>query len=379
MITSKLPNTGTTIFTVMSALAQKHGAINLAQGFPGFTCSPALLESAYGHMKTGQNQYAPMAGVLALREQLSLKYQRLYNKTYDIQTEITVTAGATEAVYTAITALVSAGDEVIIFDPAFDIYRPAIELCGAKAIAVKLEYPHYEIDWNEVEKKCNAKTKLIILNSPHNPTGAVMDERDIVALRALTQKFGFYILSDEVYEHIIFDGKKHLSMALYDDLAARSLIIGSLGKTYHVTGWRVGYCIAPAELTDEFRKVHQSVTFAAATPLQLALADSLKDADSYESLPLFFEKKRDLFLNALKGSIWEFQPSGGTYFQLVRFPKSFKKSDTEVAKWLTESIGVASIPISGFYDDETDAQVLRFCFAKEDSTLLEAAARLCRI
>lgn len=378
MIASKLPNTGTTIFTVMSALAQKHNAINLAQGFPGFACSPALIESAYAYMKAGQNQYAPMAGVLPLREQLSLKYQRLYNRIYDVQTEITISAGATEAVYTAITALVLAGDEVIIFDPAFDIYRPAIELCGGKAVAVKLTYPDYAIDWDEVEKKCNAKTKLIILNSPHNPTGSVIGESDIAALRLLAQKFSFYILSDEVYEHIIFDHRKHLSMALYDDLAARSLIIGSLGKTYHVTGWRVGYCIAPIKLTDEFRKVHQAVTFAAATPLQLALADQLKDTDSYEFLPAFFEKKRNLFLNALQDSGWKFVPANGTYFQLLKYPGSVQ-SDVDMAKWLTETVGVASIPISGFYEEQTDAQVLRFCFAKEDSTLLEAAAKLCRI
>ncbi len=379
MIQSKLPAAGTTIFTVMSKLAAEHQALNLAQGFPGFNCNERLIELAYKYMKQGMNQYAPMAGVVALRERLSEKTLELYNHYYNPESEITITAGATEAVYTAITSIINPGDEVILFEPAFDIYKPAILLSGGRPVTIKLSLPDYQINWEEVKKKINSKTKLIIINSPHNPTGAVISAEDIEELKTIVRDTAILILSDEVYEHIIFDDKKHESLINHKDLINKTLVAGSLGKTFHVTGWRIGYCPAPPSLTAEFRKVHQSAIFAANTPMQYAIAEFLEDKSQYLDLPSFFQNKRDLFLKFLKGSKWEVVPSHGTYFQLLSYKNISREKDTDLAVRLTKELGVASIPVSVFYDDQQDDKILRFCFAKDDDILEQAAEKLWKI
>jgi methionine aminotransferase len=353
--------------------------IILAQGFPGFPCSEKLIELVGKYMRKGFNQYAPMPGIISLREKISQKTQELYGAYFDPATEITVTCGATEACYAAITAMVRPGDEVIIFEPAFDCYIPIIELSGGKPVFVELHYPDYKINWKTVEEKISPKTRMIIINSPHNPTGSVLSSVDLDELSRLVKGTDILLMSDEVYEHIIFDGKRHESILLRPELREHSMVISSFGKTFHTTGWRMGYCVAPAALSAEFRKVHQFITFSAPTPMQYAIADYLEEKEMYTSLPEFYQKKRDLFTGLMKGSRFDFIPSEGTYFQLMSYKKISHEHDVDLAKRLTKEIGVASIPVSVFYHNRTDEQILRFCFAKEDDTLKEAAEKLCRI
>ena len=379
---SKLPDVGTTIFTVMSALANEQGALNLSQGFPDFDGPEALLRAVNSHMRNGQNQYPPMAGVAALRQAIAAKVLDLYGLACDFDTEVTVTAGATEALFCAITAVVHAGDEVIVLDPAYDSYDPVIRLQGGVPMHIPLQAPQYRIDWDRIEAAITANTRLLILNSPHNPTGMVMDEDDIAALSALCAKNDIYLIGDEVYEHMVFDHAKHLSLCAYEDLYARSFVISSFGKTYHVTGWKVGYCIAPPALTTEFRRVHQYVTFTVNTPVQLGIAEFLQHhPEHHQRLPGFYQAKRDLFCELLKGSRFTVSPSQGTYFQLLGFAAISAESDTALARRWTCEQGIASIPISVFYQnpDTCRHRALRFCFAKDDDTLAKAADILCRL
>jgi len=378
-IQSKLPQTGTTIFTVMSQLAQQHNAINLAQGFHDFSCSQQLLELAKKYLQKGWNQYAPMTGVMALREQIAEKTQLLYGFKPSADTDITITCGATEACYTAITSFVNPGDEVIVFEPAFDSYVPAIKLSGGIPVFVELKYPDFQIPWQEVEAKITAKTRMIIINSPHNPTGSVISAKDILQLEKLTQNTNIIILSDEVYEHMVFDGATHFSLLKSEALRERTLVVYSFGKTFHVTGWRIGYCIANQTLTKEFRIVHQYNTFCAPTPFQLAIADFLTNQQEYLSLSDFYQTKRDYFLQLMSASNFIAVPSAGTYFQLFSYKNISDKSDREMALWLTREVGVAAIPVSVFYHSDLDQKIVRFCFAKENLTLENAAQKLCRI
>lgn len=378
-INSKLPNVGTTIFTVMGKLANEHSAINLSQGFPDFSCSEELIGLVNKYMVSGQNQYAPMEGLMPLRKILSEKTEALYSTTYDPETEITITSGATQAIYTAITAIIRENDEVIIFEPAYDCYQPAIELNGGKTIYVSLKAPNYTIDWSEVKKMINHRTKMIIINTPHNPTGTILSSRDMEQLEKLTQSTDIVILSDEVYEHIIFDGYEHQSVARFPKLAERSIIVSSFGKTFHATGWKTGYCVAPKKLMAEFRKVHQFLVFSCNTPIQYALAEYLKDKNNYLGLGNFYQKKRDHFNMLIKNSKFEFQPSAGTYFQLLRYKGISKEKDTDYAVRLIKEFGVASIPVSVFYHEAIDDHVLRFCFAKKEETLEKAAEILNKI
>ncbi len=378
-IKSKLPHVGTTIFTKMTNLSNLHNAINLSQGFPDFDVHPDLISLVEKYMRQGFNQYAPMPGVLPLREKIAQKIKKIYDYTYDIDKEITITSGATEALFAAITALVHKDDEVIIFDPAYDSYVPAIELCGGKPIHIKLSHPEYSIDWNQVNKNVSSKTRLIILNSPHNPTGSVLKPDDIAELKKIIENNDIYILSDEVYEHIIFDGKKHESMSRYPDLAAKSFVVSSFGKTYHATGWKIGYCLAPENLTEEFRKIHQYLTFSSNTPVQLAYAEFLDYENRYMDLTSFYQKKRDLFLSKIKNSRFKVVPSSGTYFQLLDYSEISDMADIDFSKMLTIKHKVASIPPSVFYKNKDDNKILRFCFAKKDTTLQEAALKLSAI
>lgn len=379
LVPSKLPNTGTTIFSVMSALAQEYQAVNLAQGFPDFDVPSYLVERVTHHMQSGKNQYAPMPGVLSLREKLATKYANVYGTTFDPVEEITITCGATEACFSAITALVQVGDEVIIIEPAFDCYEPAVLLNGGIPVFVKTLFPDFKIDWNEVEQRITSKTKLLILNSPHNPTGAVFTQDDIHALKALVQKYKFYVLSDEVYEHMVFDGVKHICLASDEEIKQRTITVGSFGKTYHATGWRLGFCAAPKHLMQEFRKVHQYNTFSAVTPIQHAVSDMLDNTDWHHNLSSFFQSKRNYFLNAIKHSKFKAIPSQGTYFQLLSYKGVSNKTEAEMAEWLVKEKKIAAIPISVFYKDKTEQHLLRFCFAKKDETLEQAAEILCKI
>jgi methionine aminotransferase len=375
---NKLPFVGTTIFTVMSALAQQHQAINLSQGFPDFDCSPILTDSVNYFMKKGYNQYAPMTGIQVLREQIAEKTTQLYGRACNPATEVTVTSGATEALFAAIAAVVEQGDEVIIFEPAYDSYKPAIALCGGITVPIALQAPHYQIDWQEVKQKISPKTKLIILNTPHNPTGTTVSSKDMVALGNLVKGTNIFLIGDEVYEHIIFDKQRHESLLLYNNLAERSFVISSFGKTFHTTGWKIGYCVAPEELSKEFRTVHQYLTFSTATPLQYAIAEYLKNPTHYISLPDFYQERRDRFVELLKGSKFKLYPSAGTYFQLADYSSISQEKDTDFAIRLTKEIGVAAIPVSVFYSEAPSnaAKLLRFCFAKKDETLEAAAERL---
>lgn len=379
VIASKLPTVGTTIFTVMSKLANEHNAINLSQGFPDFNASDELVELVHKYMKQGHNQYAPMPGVMALREAIAEKTEELYSAQYDPETEVTITAGATQAIFTAIAAIIREGDEVIIFEPAYDCYQPAIELNGGKTIYLQLKAPKYNIDWDEVKKVINHRTKMIIINTPHNPTGSILNANDMSKLEKLTKNTDIIIVSDEVYEHIIFDGYEHQSVTRYPKLAERSFVISSFGKTYHTTGWKIGYCIAPKNLMAEFRKVHQFLVFSSNTPIQYALAEFLKKKKNYTDLGKFYQKKRDYFVKLLKGSRFEFEPATGTYFQLLRYNKITDAKDSEYAIQLIKEAGVASIPISVFYHKPVDNHVLRFCFAKKEETLEKAAEILKKI
>ena len=371
--TSKLPNLETTIFTVMSALATKHNAINLSQGFPDFKSDQKLIDLVYKAMIEGHNQYAPMPGRMDLREAIANKINFCYQTSYHPETEITITSGATEAVFGVISAFIRHNDEVIVFKPAFDSYEPTIALNGGKAIPIQLEAPDYKVDWNEVRQKINGKTKMIIVNSPHNPSGTVFSKNDMLQLQALTKGTNILVLSDEVYEHIIFDGEKHFSACMFPDLKMRSLVVFSFGKTFHNTGWRMGYCCAPSVLMDEFRKVHQFNVFSVSNPIQRALAIYLENADNYLGLPQFYQDKRDLFLDLIRDSRFRYKPSKGTYFQLLSYKDITEEPDVDFAKRLTCERGLASIPLSVFNCSNIDNKVLRFCFAKTDDTLKRAA------
>ncbi|AGQ30067.1 pyridoxal phosphate-dependent aminotransferase [Serratia liquefaciens] len=376
---SKLPDVGTTIFTVIGQLSAEHQALNLSQGAPNFACEPQLVEAVSQAMRAGHNQYAPMSGVAALRIALADKVERLYGTRYDADEEITVIASASEGLYSAISALVHPGDEVIYFEPAFDSYAPIVRLQGATPVAIKLSLEDLHIDWDEVAAAINSKTRMIIVNSPHNPTGSVFGEHDIERLTALTRNTDIVILSDEVYEHVVFDGDIHHSMARHPQLAERSVIVSSFGKTYHVTGWRVGYCMAPAALMDEIRKVHQFMVFSADTPMQYAFAEALANPQSYLGLAAFYQQKRDLLANALQDSRFELLPSRGSFFMLARFSGFSSESDNDFAVRLIREAKVATIPLSAFYSDGTNTGIIRLSFSKDNQTLLEGARRLCQV
>lgn len=375
-LASKLPRVGTTIFTVMSKLAADVGALNLSQGFPSFPADPALLELVTKAMRANHNQYAPMAGVPVLRDAIAQKTADLYGISYNPDTEITVTSGATEALYAAITAVVQPGDEVIVFEPAYDSYVPAIELAGGIPVYVTLTPPDYAVDWAQVAEKITERTRLILVNTPHNPTGRVWTTDDLNQLANLIRERDLFVIADEVYEHITFDRRPHVSLMQHPGLQERTFVIGSFGKTFHITGWKVGYCLAPAELTIEFRKIHQFLTFSVSTPMQYALAEYLQQPERYLELPGFYQQKRDLFLQAIGGSRFRYVPTEGTFFQNVSYAAITDEPDYDLAIRLTNEIGVASIPVSVFYDQTNDYKILRFCFAKDDDTLLRAGERL---
>jgi aspartate/methionine/tyrosine aminotransferase len=376
---SKLPDVGTTIFTVIGQLAAQHSALNLSQGAPNFPCDPKLIDGAVRAMRAGHNQYAPMAGIAALREALAHQVAQLSGARYDAEDEITIIASASEGLYASISALVHPGDEVIYFEPAFDSYAPIVRLQGATPVAIKLSQPGFRVDWDEVAAALSPRTRMIIINSPHNPTATVLGAGDIARLTALTRDTGILILSDEVYEHVVFDGALHHSMARHPELAGRSVIVSSFGKSYHVTGWRVGYCLAPAALMSEIRKVHQFMVFAADTPMQYALVEALADERSYLGLSAFYQRKRDLLAGALAESRFELLPSEGSFFMLARFRGFSDESDSDFVLRLIRDAGVATIPLSAFYTDGTDHGVIRLSFAKDDATLVEGARRLCSV
>lgn len=378
-IKSKLPKTGTTIFSVMSALATEHNAINLAQGFPDFECSAKLVELVNHYMKAGFNQYAPMPGVMTLREKIAEKTQAMYSAIYNPETEITVTPGGTHALYAAISAFIGEGDEVIIIEPCYDSYLPAIHVNGGRAVFAELKYPNYKIDWDEVKKLVTYKTKMIIINTPHNPTGTTLGAQDMQRLEKIVKNSEIIVLSDEVYEHIIFDGVEHQSVARYPKLAERCIIVSSFGKTFHTTGWKMGYVLAPSNLTTEFRKVHQFMCFSANTPVQYAIADYLDEKEAYLQLSAFYQEKRDYFQQLIKGSKFKLMPCLGSYFQLLDYSKITKEKDTDYAIRLTKEYKIASVPTSVFYHKNIDHHVLRFCFAKQKQTLEKAAEKLHKI
>jgi methionine aminotransferase len=376
-IRSKLPDVGTTIFTVMSKLATDHQAINLGQGFPGFPVDMKLAELVEQYIRKGYNQYAPMPGVPELRKTLSTKIQAMYGFSYDPDLEITITAGGTQAIFTAITAMIHRDDEVILFAPAYDCYAPAIELNGGKPVWIKLHYPEYRIDWKEVRSKVNEKTRMIIINSPHNPSGTILSNGDMIELERIVAGTDICVISDEVYEHIIFDGALHQSAARFPALARQSFLVYSFGKTFHNTGWKMGYICGPAAMMAEFRKVHQFNVFSCNTPVQYALNEYLSDEGHYLTLPDFYQKKRDFFLSMIEGSDFAVTKSAGTYFQLLSYKNLSDENDVALAKRLTTDYKVASIPCSVFYPEGMDEKVLRFCFAKEND-LLEKAGQILR-
>lgn len=378
-VRSKLPHIGTTIFSIISKLAEEYGAINLGQGFPDFSPSPKLIELVNQKMKAGFNQYAPMPGVIKLRAAIAEKIENLFSAKINPETEVTITAGATQAIFTAITALVNMDDEVIVIEPAYDCYVPAIQLSGGVPIHLSTEYPDYKINWESVKKLISQKTRLIIINTPHNPTGSVMNESDMMQLEKVTRNSDIFILSDEVYEHILFDKLQHQSVLRFPALAERSIAVFSFGKTYHHTGWKIGYAVAPEYLMKEFRKVHQFNVFCTNSPMQYALAEFMKEKDEYLKLNSFYEEKRNHFNQLIRNSKFKLKPSFGTYFQLLEYSKISQESDKDFAVRLIKEHGVASIPVSVFYRNNMDAKVLRFCFAKSAETLEKAAEQLCRI
>jgi methionine aminotransferase len=377
-IDTKLPKVGTTIFTVMSQLALEHKAVNLGQGFPDFDGPQAMRDALAAAMNSGRNQYAPMTGVPPLREQIARKTEALYGRKINPDTEITVTSGATEALFAAIAAVVRQGDEVIVLDPCYDSYEPAIELNGGRAVHVPLDPRDFTPDWQRVRDAVTPKTCMILINSPHNPCGSVLSADDLDELAALTRDSTILVLSDEVYEHIIFDGALHQSVLRHPELAERSFVVSSFGKTYHCTGWKVGYCIAPRPLSAEFRKVHQYLTFCTFTPAQWAFADILeKNPQHYRDLPAFYQAKRDRFRDLLAGSKFRLPPVGGAYFQIADYSALDDRDDLAFCEWLVKEAGVAAIPISAFYESPPqDQRLIRFCFAKSDATLAQAAERL---
>ncbi len=376
MLHSKLPNLGTNIFTIMSALATEHNAINLGQGFPDYPMDAGLIELVNKAMEDGYNQYAPMAGHPLLRNAIAKKIEKLYGNTINPDTETTVTPGGTYAIYSAITAIIHAGDEVIVFEPAYDSYIPNIEVNGGVPIIVKLKHPTYSIDWDEVKSKITPKTKMIMINTPHNPTGSVLAKSDLEILQQIVVENNLYLLSDEVYEHLIFDGKHHESVLKYPELFKRSFVCFSLGKVYNCTGWKLGYCVAPANLTAEFRKVHQFNCFSCHTPSQIAIAAYLMEPTTYLSLAPILQQKKDYFQNLMAETPFRPLPSFGSYFQLYSYKSFSEETEKALAVRLVKEVGVASIPTSAFYTDATDNKVLRFCFAKKESTLKEAVERL---
>lgn len=378
-IKSKLPNVGTTIFTVMSALATEHKAVNLGQGFPDYPMSEELTAKVAEAMKNGHNQYAPMPGLIGLRESIAEKVEFLYKTKVNPDTEITITPGGTYAIYSSLTTILQPGDEVILFEPAYDSYIPNIEINGAKAIPLPLTYPDYKIDWDLVRSSINAKTKAILINSPHNPTGSVLDKNDIADLKSVVAGTNIFIVSDEVYEHLIYDDLPHESMLKYPELFERSFVNFSFGKTYHCTGWKLGYCIAPAAFTKEFRKVHQFNCFSCFTPAQVALAEYLKNKDAYLSLPRFMQQKRDYFVELMKQTKFDLLPTSGSYFVCASYGRISDESDKELAIRLTKEAGVATIPLSAFYHNQKDDKVVRFCFSKQNRTLQQAVERLMKI
>ncbi|WP_028218490.1 pyridoxal phosphate-dependent aminotransferase [Paraburkholderia oxyphila] len=373
---SRLPDVGTTIFTVMSALAAEKGAVNLGQGFPDFNCDSRIVDAVAQAMRDGHNQYPPMAGMPALREAISEKIANVYGRRYDANTEVTVTAGATQALLTAILCTVHPGDEVIVVEPTYDSYLPSIELAGGKPVFVTLEAPDYAIPFDRLAAAITPKTRLILINTPHNPTGTVWRAEDMRKLEEIVRGTNVLILSDEVYEHMVYDGQPHESVARYPELAARSFIVSSFGKTFHVTGWKVGYVAAPAPLTAEFRKVHQFNVFTVNTPMQVGLAQYLRDPKPYLELPAFYQKKRDFFRAGLANSRFKLLPCEGTYFQCVDYSAISDLPEAEFSKWLTAEIGVAAIPVSAFYHEPHESGVVRFCFAKQEGTLATALERL---
>lgn len=375
-ITSRLPEVGTTIFTVMSALAQQHGAVNLGQGFPDFAGDPALLDLVNSAMRCGHNQYPPMAGVVALREAVAAKIATLYGAHYDPGNEITVTAGATQGILTTILALVHPGDEVIVLDPCYDSYVPSVVLAGATAVHVPLTPGTFRPDFARIAAAITPRTRMLIVNTPHNPSATVWRSEDMVALSTLLEATRIIVLADEVYEHMVFDGMPHQSVSRWPKLAERAVVVSSFGKTFHVTGWKVGTVAAPAALMAEFRKVHQFNVFTVNTPMQYALAAYLADPTPYRELPAFYQTKRDLFREGLAASRFELLPSEGSYFQCVRYTAISDLPEDAFCRWLIESVGVAAIPLSAFYADHTEQGIVRFCYAKQDSTLHQALARL---
>lgn len=381
---SKLPNVGTTIFAVMSQLANECGAINLSQGFPSFDPPQRLLDLISHYLNSGANQYAPMQGVPALRSAIADKCATLYGRKVDADTEVTVCDGATEGLFSAIQTIVRSGDEVIVFDPAYDSYEPAVTLAGGRTRHIPLRFDadsnDYGIDWDRLRDTVNSRTRLIILNFPHNPTGANIVAADLDRLADIVRDTGAYLMSDEVYEHIVFDGADHQSLLRHDELWQRSFVISSFGKTYHATGWKVGYCVAPPALTTEFRKVHQFTCYAVITPMQHALADYMRETPQhYRELPAFYQEKRDRFCELVRESRFSFRPAQGTFFQLLDYSKISDEPDTEIARRLTREIGVASIPVSVFCEEPPKDFKLRFCFAKDDAMLEQAAERLCQL
>jgi len=375
-IKTKLPEWGTSIFTIMSRMAVEHDAINLAQGFPDFNCDEELLELVHHFQIKGFNQYAPMQGVPVLRKAIAEKIEKLYGRHYNFENEITVTAGATQALFTAITSVVEQGDEVILFEPAYDSYVPDILSNGGIPVYIPLNLKNYSYDWDLVRKKISDRTKAIILNSPHNPTGSLITEKDIKELEQVTKGTDILIVSDEVYEHITFDGRKHFSLAGSEELAKRTFAISSFGKTYHTTGWKMGYCAAPENLSKEFRKMHQFIVFSANTPIQHAYAEFMKQEERYLLLGKFYEQKRNVFLNEIRNTKFKLKPCDSTYFQLLDYSSISNKTDMEFAEYLTKEIGVAVIPISPFYKCTSSQSIVRICFAKTDEVLKEAATKL---
>lgn len=380
-VSSKLPAVGTTVFTVMSALAAEKGAVNLGQGFPDFDCDPALVDAVTHAMKSGFNQYPPMAGVPALREAIAGKIQALYGHAYMAATEVTVTAGATQGLLTAIMCCVHPGDEVIVIEPAYDSYVPAIQLAGGSAVGIRMEIgaAGYAVPWDKVAAAVTGKTRLIIINTPHNPTGSILRGSDMQALTDIVRGTNILIISDEVYEHMVYDGARHESACRHPELAKRAFVVSSFGKTYHVTGWKVGYVVAPAALMAEFRKVHQFNVFTVNTPVQHALAAYMHNPGPYLQLAAFYQRKRDLFREGLKNSRFKLIPADGTYFQCADYSAISSLDEVSFAQWLTTEIGVAAIPVSALYQQPCDSNMIRFCFAKKDETLQLALDKLARL
>ncbi len=379
LLNSKLSDVGTSIFTVMSRMAVEYNAINLSQGFPDFNCSEELIDLVEYYIRKGFNQYAPMQGIPVLRQRISEKINKLYGHRYDSEAEINITAGATQAIYTAVSAVINHGDEVILFEPAYDSYAPSVKINGGIPVYIPLNKNDFTIDWDKVAKAISGRTRMIIVNSPHNPTGSVINETDIKYLEEITRNKDIFILSDEVYEHIVFDERKHISISGSMELSKKTFVISSFGKTYHTTGWKMGYCAAPGSLMREFRKVHQFIVFAVNTPIQYAFAEYMDNESHYLKLNNFYEEKRNLFLKYMKESRWNIKPAAGTYFQLLDYSRITNLNDLDFAEKLTKEAGIATIPLSPFYSDKRSENLLRVCFAKKDDVIKEAANVLSKI